>query len=72
MDKAYNFELYKKLYVNSYSSYSNKELAINEDAVLFYFLGSRTFGFGKEPFELPEDLMNRLKAASVKYIEEKE
>lgn len=69
VDKAYNFELYKKLYVDSYRSYGRPP-AIDEDVVLFYFLGSRIFGFGREPFELPEDLMNRLKAAGVKYVEE--
>jgi hypothetical protein len=69
IDKAYNFELYKKLYSDSYVSYGRPP-AIDEDVVLFYFLGSRIFGFGKEPFELPEDIMNRLKAAGVKYAEE--
>lgn len=69
IDKAYNFELYKKLYVNSYASFG-KPPAINEDVALFYFLGSEIFGFGRESFELPEDLMNRLKAAGVKYVEE--
>jgi hypothetical protein len=70
IDKAYNFELYKKLYIDSYVSYGNKAPAIDEDIVLFYFLGSRIFGFGKEPFELPEDIINRLKMAGVKYMEE--
>lgn len=69
IDKAYNFELYKKLYINSYASFG-KPPAINEDVVLYYFLGSKIFGFGRESFELPEDLMNRLKAAGVKYMEE--
>lgn len=70
IDKAYNFELYKKLYIDSYVSYGNKAPAIDEDVVLFYFLGSRIFGFGREPFELPEDIMSRLKAAGIKYVEE--
>lgn len=69
LDKAYNFELYKKLHIDSYGSF-NTPPAINEEVVFYYFLGSRVFGFGKEPFELPEDLMNRLKAAGVKYVEE--
>lgn len=69
IDKAYNFELYKKLYTDSYASYGRPP-AIDEDVVLFYFLGSRIFGLGREPFELPEDIMNRLKAAGVKYVEE--
>jgi hypothetical protein len=69
MNKAYNFELYMKLYKDSYASYSRPP-AIDEDVVLFYFLGSKIFGFGREAFELPEDIMNRLKAAGVKYVEE--
>ena len=69
INKAYNFELYKELYKDRYVSYG-KPKDIDEDVVLFYFLGSKVFGFGKEPHELPEDLMNRLKAAGVKDVEE--
>ena len=69
LDKAYNFELYKKLYIDSYLVYGRPP-AIDENVVLFYFLGSRTFGFGREPFELPQALMDRLRATGVKYREE--
>jgi hypothetical protein len=37
---------------------------------LSLFLDRRMFGFGTEPFELDEELMKKIKAAGIKYIEE--
>lgn len=62
--KMYDFDAYLDYYKQSYGRPQNEETA------LYYFLGSRSFGYGTEPFELSEDLLRRLKAAGMKYIEE--
>lgn len=57
----YDYSRYKE----NYSTYTYKE-----DNLLYYFLSRASFGFGFEPFELDEDLMNKVKAAGIKYVEE--
>ena len=32
--------------------------------------GKETFGFGFEPFEIPEDILNKIKAAGINYVDE--
>ncbi len=64
IDKIYDFDSY----LNYYKQYYGRPQ--NEDTSLYYFLGSTPFGYGTEPFEIPEDIMKRLKAAGMKYVEE--
>lgn len=64
MDKLYSFDDFLDYYKQAYGRPQN------EETCLYYFLGSRSFGYAVEPFELSEDLLNRLKAAGMKYIDE--
>lgn len=50
---------------NTWSSYT-------PEYNLSLFLDRKMFGFGTEPFDIPEDLMNKIKAAGIKYIDETE
>ncbi len=65
IDKIYDFDAYLNYYKANYNSRS-----INEDTALYYFLGSSVFGYGTEPFEIPETIMEKLKAAGMQYIDE--
>ena len=38
--------------------------------MLYYFLSKEEFGLGFEPFEIPEDIMYKIKAAGIRYIDE--
>jgi hypothetical protein len=70
-EEYFKEELIKKIYdYKAFEEYAKKSYYSAEDKILYYFLGKDMFGFGAEPFELPEDIMNRLKAAGMKYIEE--
>ena len=62
--KIYDFDAY----LNYYKQYYGRPQ--NEDIALYYFLGSAPFGYNTEPFEIPEDIMKRLKAAGMKYVDE--
>ena len=64
VSNAHNFEKWLEYYNKHYCT------APNEDFALYYFLGSRSFGYAAEPFDIPEDIMRRLKEAGMKYIEE--
>ena len=64
IDKIYDFDAYLDYYKKNYGRPQNEETA------LYYFLGSRSFGYNTEPFELSDDLINRLKTAGMKYIDE--
>ena len=64
VNKIYDFDAYLNYYKQSYSRPQN------EDTALYYFLGSAPFGYNTEPFEIPEDIMKRLKAAGMKYVDE--
>ena len=65
MKKTYDYNTFVKKLEES-CSYKD----CTPDRQLYYFLGKHTFGFGFEPFELDEELMNKIKAAGIKYIEE--
>ncbi len=62
--KMYDFNVYLDYYKQQYGR------TPNEDTVLYYFLGSRPFGYSTEPFEISDDIMNRLKAAGMNYVDE--
>lgn len=62
-DKIYDYEFHEKRIKESY-------LRSAQEYVLYYFLGMKAFGFGFEPFELSTDIMNKIKAAGIKYVEE--
>jgi hypothetical protein len=63
MTKMYDFEAFEKYAKESYFRKA-------QEHALFYFLGKETFGFGFEPFELSEDLMNKITTAGIRYIDE--
>jgi hypothetical protein len=65
MDKLYDFEAFKKYYLDNYR-------APDEDTALYYFLASRLFGCGTEPFEIPEALMKKIKDAGIRVMDESE
>lgn len=77
IDLDYSEEQFKEKLIEKIYDYEAKEKYIKEhyvprahNHVLYYFLGTRTFGFGFEPFEIPEDIMYKIKAAGIKYVEE--
>ena len=47
-------------------------LTLYQDRILYYFLSKQTFGFGFEPFEISDDIMNKIKAAGINYVDESE
>lgn len=65
MKKTYDYKTFVERLTDSYS-YKD----CTEERQLYYFLGKQTFGYGFEPFELSEELMNKIKAAGIKYVEE--
>lgn len=64
-NKTYDFEMFNKLMDESFSYKGT-----SKERKLYYFLSRRLFGFGYEPFELNEELMSKIKAAGIKYIDE--
>jgi hypothetical protein len=65
MEKWYNFETFSE---QMRSSYYYKDCSL--DKMFYYFLGRETFGYGFEPFELDSKLMEMIKEAGIKYIEQ--
>lgn len=65
MYKTYDFEAFSS---KLKESYSYKDCP--EERVFYYFLGKQTFGYGFEPFELSADIMEKIKAFGIKYVEE--
>ena len=53
-----------------FEEYSKKSYIRPEDRVLYYFLSKEEFGLGFESFEIPEDIMHKIQAAGVKYVDE--
>lgn len=68
INKTYDFDAYLDYYLKNHN-FSSTRITM-EDYALYYFLGSRGFGFGTEPFELSETLMEKIKAAGIKYVDE--
>ena len=64
IEMVYSYEDFGKRLDNSYYK------GCTDEKKLYYFLGKSTFGYGFESFELPEELLNMIKAAGVKYVEE--
>ena len=62
MSKVYNFD--------EFFDYAKKGYSCEPRDYLYYFLCKSGFGFGFEPFELDAKLMEKIKAAGIKYIEE--
>lgn len=63
LEKIYNFDAYK----HRYSLYVNRA---TEEDIIKRFLNTALFGFGKEPFELPEEIVKLIKNYGIKYIDE--
>lgn len=64
LEKAYDYKGFEEYCLNSYH-YSH-----DANKILCYFLSRGIFGFGTEPFDLSEELMNRIKDAGIRYIDE--
>lgn len=62
-NKMYDFAAFEEYAKGAY-------LAWYQDRILYYFLGKQTFGFGFEPFEIPKDIIYKIQAAGIKYVEE--
>lgn len=70
-EEYFKTELINKIYdYAAFEKYVNESYIKPEDRILYYFLGKGTFGFGFEPFEIPAAIMNKIKAAGIRYIEE--
>jgi hypothetical protein len=67
MNKTYDFEAFNTRLQESYTY-----KGCNAEKAFYYFLGKQTFGYGFEPFELPEDLMNKIKTMGIRYVDETE
>lgn len=62
-DNIYDFDAWLDYYMKNY-------LSNTENVALYYFLGSACFGVGTKPFELSDELMYKIKAAGIRYVEE--
>lgn len=70
-EEYFKIELVKKIYdYAAFEKYVNESYIRPDDRVLYYFLSKETFGFGFEHFEIPEDIMYKIKAAGINYIDE--
>jgi hypothetical protein len=70
-EESFREELIKKIYdYSAFEKYAKSSYYSAEDRILYYFLGKETFGFGFEPFEIPENIMAKIKAAGIKYVDE--
>lgn len=62
-EAIYDYESAEKRIIASY-------YCTSKEKALYYYLDRKVFGFGFEPFELDEQLMAKIKATGIKYIEE--
>ena len=70
-EEYFKSELVKKIYdYDAFEKYCMTSYIKPEDRVLYYFLGKETFGLGAEPFEIPADILYKLQAAGVQYVDE--
>jgi hypothetical protein len=65
MEKTYDFKTFSEKLQESYSY-----KGCDKYRTFYYFLGKQTFGYGFEPFELSEEIMEKIKEYRIKYIEE--
>lgn len=65
MKMAYDYESCIEKLDNYFSGRSD-----SEEYNLYYFVNRHLFGFGFEPFEIDESLLQKLKSYGLKYIEE--
>lgn len=70
-EEYFKEELIKKIYdYAAFEKYATESYVRPQDHMLYYFLDKEHFGFGFEPFEIPADIMSKIKAAGIKYIDE--
>jgi hypothetical protein len=70
-EEYFKEELIKKIYdYKAFKEYAKKSYYSAEDRILYYFLSKDAFGFGFEPFEIPEEIMSKIKVAGIRYIDE--
>lgn len=72
-EEVFKEELVKKIYdYKAFENYATNTYIKPEDRQLYYFLSKDEFGLGSEPFEIPDEIMNKIKAAGIRYIDETE
>jgi hypothetical protein len=70
-EESFKEELLKKIYdYKAFENYATNSYIRSEERMLYYFLSKDEFGLGSEPFELPDDIMYKIKAAGISYIDE--
>ena len=73
-EEEFKQELFKKIY--NYEAFLGhlKDSSIyrgcDEAKSFYYFLSKSTFGYGFEPFELSSEILDKIKAFGIKYVEE--
>ena len=73
-EEEYKQELFKKIY--DYEAFlellkdSSVYKGCDEAKSFYYFLSKSTFGYGFEPFELSNEILDKIKAFGIKYIDE--
>lgn len=65
LNKTYDLKAFSEKLHESYT-YSS----CDKYKTLYYFLSKQTFGYGFEPFDLPSDIMEKIKEFGIKYVEE--
>ena len=65
MDKTYDLQAFSEKLQESYTY-----KGCDKYKTFYYFLGKQTFGYGFEPFELSEEIMEKIKEYGIKYVEE--
>lgn len=65
MEKTYDFKTFSEKLQESYSY-----KGCDKYKTFYYFLGKQTFGYGFEPFELSDEIMEKIKEYGIKYEEE--
>lgn len=63
INKIYNFEAWLEYYMTHY-------LSPNKERAFYYYLGSEAFGLNTRPFELSDNIMRKIQALGIKYVEE--
>lgn len=70
-EEYFKQKIYNKIYdYTAYKNYYKDGWSFKASDSLYHFLNRIEFGFGFEPFELDEELMNKIKEAGIKYVEE--
>jgi hypothetical protein len=70
-EEDFQKRLTQKIYnYDAFADYAKSSYRASADAILYYYLDQTMFGLGFEPFELPDAIMHKIKAAGIKYVDE--